>query len=154
MGIKTTTHLNFQGTARQALDFYRAIFGGDVNVATYGDFGMPQGTPGADKVLFGQLENSEGFRLMAYDIPGQEFPVTSSAGNTHRVNGTTITDRAFFQSVRTSSLEELTDYWHRLAEDAVIVEPLASSAWTAGFGMLTDKFGVTWVLDVEPARAG
>ncbi|NKF33064.1 VOC family protein, partial [Pseudomonas sp. BGM005] len=47
MSIATTTHLNFRGTARQALEFYGAVFGGEVTVATYGDFGMPAGVPGA-----------------------------------------------------------------------------------------------------------
>jgi len=154
MSIATTTHLNFPGTARQALDFYRAVFGGEVTAATYGDLGMPQDSPDAHKVVFGQLESDDGFRIMAYDIPGKEAPVSSLAGNTHRVNGTTVTDRSFFQSLRASSLEEVTVYWNKLSEGAEIVEPLAASAWTSGFGMLTDRFGVTWVLDVEMAYAG
>lgn len=72
MVIKATTHLNFRGTARQALDFYQSVFGGHVFVSTYGDVGMPKDLPGADKVVFGQVENEDGFRLMAYDIPGRD----------------------------------------------------------------------------------
>jgi len=44
MTLTTTTHLNFRGTARQALDFYRSVFGGEVTAATYGQFGMPGST--------------------------------------------------------------------------------------------------------------
>lgn len=150
MSIITTTHLNFRGTARQALEFYRSVFGGEVSIATYGDFGMPAGVPGADKVVFGRLETADGLRLMAYDIPGAvEAEVAVTAGSTRRENGVTITDRPFFQSLQASSLDELSGIWAALAEGAEIVEPLAASAWSAGFGMLTDRFGVTWVLDVR-----
>ncbi|WP_194762973.1 VOC family protein [Microbacterium sp. UFMG61] len=154
MTIATTTHLNFRGTARQALEFYGAVFGGEVTVATYGDFGMPAGVPGADKVVFGQVENAEGFRLMAYDIPGSSEDHAATAGTTSRENGATVTDRTFFQSLRADSLDELTGYWDALADGGSIVEPLAASAWSPGFGMLTDRFGVTWVLDVRAAHAG
>lgn len=146
MSITTTTHLNFRGTARAALDFYRSVFGGDVTVATYGQFGMPEGVPGYDKIVFGQLEGP--VRLMAYDIPGEDDPA-GAAGTTRRENGMTITDRPFFQSLRADSLDELRGYWDGLAVGATVVEPLAASAWSAGFGMLTDRFGVTWVLDVQ-----
>lgn len=50
-------------------------------------------------------------------------------------------------------MEEVTSYWEMLAEDAVIIEPLAASAWTPGFGMLIDRFGVTWVIDVATPTA-
>ena len=50
--------------------------------------------------------------------------------------------------MRGSSLDEVRGYWDRLAVGATVVEPLAASAWSPGFGMLTDRFGVTWVLDV------
>ncbi|KJL33122.1 VOC family protein [Microbacterium oxydans] len=152
MTLTTTTHLNFRGVARQALDFYQSVFGGELTVATYGDFGMPAGIPGADKVVFGQLTAADGIRLMAYDIPGQdESDAAATAGSTRRENGTTITDRTFFQSLQGGSLDEITQYWDRLADGATIIEPLAASAWSAGFGMLTDRFGVTWVLDVRQA---
>ncbi|RYV52611.1 VOC family protein [Pengzhenrongella frigida] len=155
MSIKTTTHLNFRGTARQALEFYQSIFGGQIISAAYGDFGMPKEAPGADKIIFSQLENEDGFRVMAYDVPGHDATGSSTvAGSTHRENGATITDRTFFQSVRGESLEEVEGYWNGLADGADVIEPLAASAWTPGFGMLTDKFGVTWVLDVQAAYAG
>lgn len=150
MTIRTTTHLNFRGTARHALDFYKAVFGGELFVATYGDFGMPKEAPGADKVVFGQVENEDGFRVMAYEIPGQDdADTTVTAGSTRRENGATITDRTFFQSVRGETLDEITGYWNGLAEGGSVIEPLAASSWTPGFGMLTDRFGVTWILDVQ-----
>ena len=155
MSITTTTHLNFRGTAGQALEFYQSVFGGTLTAATYGDVGMPKEVPGAEKIVFGQLETADGFRLMAYDIPGQDSTdATATAGTTRRENGTTVTDRTFFQSLRGQSLAEVQTLWDALADDGDIIEPLAASAWSPGFGMLTDRFGVTWVIDVEAAYNG
>jgi PhnB protein len=151
MSIKTTTHLNFRGDARAALEFYQSVFGGDITIATYGDFGMPKEVPGAENVVFGQVENAEGFRVMGYDIPGRSGGSASAAGSTHRENGTTVTDQPFFVSVRGETLDEVERYWAGLSVGASIVEPLAASAWSPGFGMLTDSYGVTWILDVAAA---
>lgn len=152
MSIKTTTHLNFRGDARAALEFYQSVFGGQVVIATYGDFGMPKDAPGADTVVFGQVETEDGFRVMAYDIPGQSGGSAGTAGSTHRENNVTITDQSFFVSVRGETLEEVQGYWNKLSGGATIVESLAASAWSPGFGMLTDSFGVTWILDVAAAH--
>jgi len=149
MTLSTTTHLNFRGVARQALEFYQSVFGGELTLATYGDFGMPEGAPGADKVVFGSLVVGDGIRLLAYDIPGQDdADPAATAGSTRREGGVTITDRTFFQSLDGGSLDEVTGSWERLSDGATIIEPLAASAWSAGFGMLTDRFGVTWTISV------
>ncbi|WP_165065238.1 VOC family protein [Marisediminicola senii] len=171
MTITTTTHLNFHGDARAALEFYQSVFGGDLTIATYGDFGMPAEAPGAANVVFGQVVSDAGFRVMAYDIPGEGDRAAEGAGSaesagsaksdagsadpgtrpaaasTHRANGVTITDQPFFVSVRGETLAEVEGYWSALASGATIVEPLAASAWSPGFGMLTDRFGITWILD-------
>ncbi|MFC5676116.1 VOC family protein [Aeromicrobium endophyticum] len=152
MSLTTTTHLNFRGDARAALEFYQSVFGGRTVVRTYAELGMPGDAPGADHVVFGQVETADGFRLLAYDIPGQAGPSAGMAGSTRRENGVTITDQTFFVSVEGQSLEEVQGYWDRLSVGGSIVEPLAASAWSAGFGMLTDPFGVTWVLGVVADR--
>lgn len=148
MTLTTTTHLNLPGTARAALDFYRSVFGGEVHLTTYAEVGMPADAPDADKIVFGGLVAGNGFRVMAYDVPGwTEAP----AGATRRERGATITDRPFFLSVRADTLEELSGRWEDLSVGAQVIEPLAASAWSAGFGMLADRFGVTWILDVQPS---
>lgn len=150
MSLTTTTHLNLPGTARAALEFYRTVFGGDLAVTTYGDVGMPADSPDATRVVFGQLVSPTGFRVMAYDIPRR---TEAFGGSTRREFGATITDSPFFLSVRGTSLDEVSGYWGALSDGATVIEPLAASAWSAGFGMLTDRFGVTWVVDVEAAQA-
>lgn len=149
MSITTTTHLNFHGQARAALEFYQSVFGGDITIATYADFGMPADAPGAGNVVFGKVTSPEGFSVMAYDIPGESGG--PAAGSTHRENGVTITDQPFFVSVQGDNLTEVKGFWAKLVVGGSIVEPLAASAWSPGFGMLTDSFGVTWILDVAVA---
>ncbi|MCY1673832.1 VOC family protein [Pseudarthrobacter sp. SL88] len=149
--MQTTTHLNFRGDARQALEFYQSVFGGHTVLNTYADFGMPAGLPGADNVVFGLVTSENGFRVMGYDIPGQSGGSLAGGGSTRRENNTTVTEQALFVSIESESLDELQGYWDNLAADAVIVEPLAASAWSPGFGMLTDRFGVTWSASVSGA---
>lgn len=148
MSVQTTTHLNFRGDARQALAFYQSVFGGHLVVNTYADFGMPAEIPGSDKVVFGLVAAENGFRIMGYDIPGRTGGGIAGGGSTARESNTTVTDQAVFVSISSSTLDELQGYWDALAVDATIVEPLAASAWSAGFGMLTDRFGVTWSASV------
>jgi len=148
MSVNATTHLNFRGDARAALEFYESVFGGELNFATYADFGAPKDTPDADKVVFGQVAAENGFRVMAYDVPSMGQSSTPSEPSTRRENGMTITQEPFFISLRGESVDEVTGYWEELSEGATVVEPLASSQWAPLFGMLTDRFGITWVVDV------
>lgn len=148
MTIQTTTHLNFRGDARQALTFYQSVFGGHTVITTYADFGMPQDLPGADHVVFGLVASDSGFRVMAYDIPGETAGAIAGGTSTRRENGTTVTDQALFVSINADTLDEARGHWDKLADGSTVVEPLAASAWSAGFGMLTDRFGVTWSVGV------
>ncbi|WP_433385747.1 VOC family protein [Micromonospora sp. KLBMP9576] len=153
MAISTTTHLNFRGDARQALEFYQSVFGGQLTAIAYGDFGMPKDLPDADKIVFGQVTADNGFSVMAYDVPGQATPAAAPATTT-RENGMTLTGERFFVSVRGDSTEEVGALWDKLAEGADLIEKYGPSQWAPGFGMLTDRFGVTWILDVATPYAG
>ncbi|MFI5912558.1 VOC family protein [Dactylosporangium sp. NPDC051541] len=148
MTITTTTHLNFRGNAREALEFYGSVFGGELTAITYGDFGMPKELPDAGKVVWGQVAAPDGFRVMAYDVPSQAASATAPPPKTWREHGLTLTGQPFFVSVRGDSVEELGAIWKRLADGAEVIEAYGPSGWAPAFGMLTDRFGVTWVLDV------
>ncbi|GGM29903.1 VOC family protein [Promicromonospora citrea] len=150
MSITTVPHLNFRGQARAALEHYHAVFGGQLLVTTYGDVGVPADAPGADRVVFGQVVAENGFRIMAYDVPGEDRPVGTPT--TRRENGATLTDEPFFVSVRGDGVEEVGALWKGLAEGATVVEEYGPSAWAPASGMLTDRFGVTWILDVAADR--
>jgi PhnB protein len=149
MSITTSTHLNFDGRAREALDFYRSVFGGELTVATYGQFGMPAELPGADRVVFGQLTADDGFHVMAYDVPAGSG--VGAPGTTSRVQGTTVTTERFFLSVRGDTVDEVQAAWDRLVVDGTVIEPFGPAPWTPAFGMLADRYGVTWILDVAAA---
>lgn len=133
MTIAVTPHLNFRGNAREALEFYRSVFGGDLTVARYADLGVG-GADEQDNIVWGQVAADNGFRIMAYDAyPGLPW----SQGND-----------PFFVSVRGIDLDELRSFWDGLADGAVIRQPLGPSQWAPAYGMLTDRFGITWVLDI------
>lgn len=137
MTIKTSTHLNFRGQARDALAFYQSVFGGDLMIATHAQ-AYPSFPPEeADLVAFGQVESADGFRIMAYDVPAAR-PYDAGIA-------------PVFVSVRGTDTDQLTRYWAGLAEGANIIQPLAPSGWSPLFGMLTDRFGITWVLDIAVA---
>jgi PhnB protein len=140
MAIHTTAHLNFRGEARAALEFYRSVFGGELTTVTYGDVGAPVGPDEARQVMWGQVLSPDGFRVMAYDVP---------PGTAHEPGVI-----PFFVSVRGADPAEIRRYWDALADGAVVVAPLAASGWAPLYGMLRDRFGITWVLDVEAARDG
>ncbi|MBK8139500.1 MAG: VOC family protein [Anaerolineae bacterium] len=148
MSVNAVTHLNFGGNARQALGFYHSVFGGNLSIMTYADFGAPKDTPGADQVVWGQVAADSGFRVMAYDVPMAEQPPQLSEPSTRRENGMTITRDSFFISLRGADVDEISRLWEKLSVGAVIVEPIAQSQWSPLFGMLTDRFGTTWVVDV------
>lgn len=154
MSVTATTHLNFRGDARQALEFYQSVFGGDLVIATYADFGVPKDTPNADKVVWGQVAADSGFHVMAYDVPSAERSPQLSEPSTRRENGVTITHDPFFISLRCESVDEISALWEKLSEGATVVEPIAQSQWAPLFGMLTDRFGTTCVADDVPPGAG
>lgn len=137
MSVTTTTHLNFRGDARAALDLYAAVFGGEVTAITYADAHSVQDPAEAGQVMWGQVVGGSGIHVMAYDVP-------SSTAYEHGTN-------AFFVSVRGTDAEEVTAYWKGLSEGASIVQDLGPAGWSPLYGMLTDRFGVTWVLDVVGA---
>ncbi|MGW5743027.1 VOC family protein [Amycolatopsis sp. NPDC003861] len=147
MSLSAVAHLNFTGQAREALEFYRSVFGGQATIVTYGDFGMPAELPDAAKVVFGQVTADTGFSVMAYDVPGTDGPAPAAPA-THRSNGTTITKEKFFLSVRGTTVDEVSPVWKGLAEGATVIEEFGPVPWAPAFGMLTDRFGVTWIIDV------
>ena len=139
MTVKAVTHLNFRGHARAALEFYQSMFGGDRMVISYRDAGSVQDPAEADQVMWGQVATESGFCVMAYDVPSR---MSWNPG-----------EIPFFVSVRGDAAEEIAGYWEKLREGATIVQPLAPSTWSPLYGMLKDRFGVTWVLDVTSHAA-
>lgn len=139
MTVSAVTHLNFRGDARAALAFYQSVFGGSQMVVSYKDAGNVQDAAEAEQVMWGQVTADNGFRVMAYDVPSR---MAWNAG-----------EIPFFVSVRGNDPDEITGFWGKLSDGATIVQPLAPAGWSPLYGMLKDRFGVTWVLDVEAHAA-
>ncbi len=127
-------YLNFDGNAREAMETYREIFGGKLDINTFGDFGATehegQPTP-ADGIMHSQLTTDEGFTLMAADTP----PGMDSWGN-----GAI--------SLSGDEKDTLTRYFEALSDGGKIQMPLERQMWGDDFGACTDRFGVSWMVDI------
>ncbi|WP_406077700.1 VOC family protein [Micromonospora sp. NBC_00858] len=134
MSVTTTTHLNFRGDARAALEFYQSVFDGHLVLVTYKDAGNVQEESEADQVMWGQVLAGNGFHVMAYDVPSK---MAYDQG-----------ENSFFVSLRGKTVEEVTGYWEKLSAGASVVIPLGPAGWAPAYGMLRDRFGVVWVVDV------
>lgn len=134
MPVNAVTHINFRSQAREALAFYHSVFGGGITLVTYSQMDQVQDPADADHIVWGQVAGDNGFKVMAYDVPAR---MPWSPG-----------ENAFFVSLRGETSEEITAHWNKLSEGAQVVQPLAPSPWAPLYGMLKDRFGVVWVLDV------
>lgn len=135
MTVNAVTHLNFRGDARDALEFYQSVFGGELAAITYRDAHNVNEPAEADQLMWGEVVSDAGFRVMAYDVP------SSAAWDPGVI--------PVYVSVRGADSAEISRYWEKLADGSTVVAPLAPAQWAPLYGMLTDRFGVTWVLDVE-----
>lgn len=136
MAARLNPYLNFADAARPAMDFYASVFGGELTRMTFAEGGMPHDPAEANKIMHSQLETPEGFTLMASDVPAMMG--TPSANGTISLSGD---DDA-----------QLSGYWDRLAEGATIDQPLVAAPWGDRFGMLTDRFGVSWMVNISARR--
>ncbi|WP_375430387.1 VOC family protein [uncultured Friedmanniella sp.] len=128
-------YLNFRGQAREALDFYRSVFGGELSVSTFGEFGM-EGMP-PDQVMHGQLTTPKGFTLMVSDTP-EQMPLHEGSSITIAITG--------------DDVEDLTGYFAALAEGGTITVALKKQMWGDRYGSVTDKFGIEWMANIsDPA---
>lgn len=134
MTVATVTHLNFRGDARPALEFYQSVFGGELAMITYQDAHNVQSPAEADQLMWGQVAADNGFRIMAYDVPSTQ-PWDRGRNS-------------FFVSVRGRDVAEITELWQKLSDGGTVLAALAPAAWAPLYGMLDDRFGITWVVDV------
>lgn len=168
MTVTTTAHLNFRGNAREALTFYQSVFGGQLMIATYGQVGVPQdsasseaaafapvdaASPDAEHVAFGMVAADNGFRIAAYDVFGATGGGPAAAGLSDaatRADGLTHTESTFLL-LNSETLDEATALWEKLAEGATVIQALAPADWAPAYGMLSDRFGVTWIFGIAPS---
>jgi PhnB protein len=132
MASRLNPYIGFESSARQAMEFYREVFGGDLRVNTFGEYGSPDAAE-ADKVMHAQLETDRGFTLMASDTPA----------GMQRNPGDNITI-----SLSGDDGDELRGYWEKLSDGGTVTMPLEKQMWGDEFGMCTDRFGVPWMVNI------
>jgi PhnB protein len=136
MGSRLNPYLSFNGTARQAMEFYAGVFGGKLAVDTFAEFGA-ENAPEADLIMHGVLETDAGYTIMAGDVPNDSV-YQPMAGVSVSLSG----DEA----------DLLRRYWDRLSAGGTITMPLEKQVWGDEFGMCVDQFGVSWMVNIsQPA---
>jgi PhnB protein len=138
MTVHLDPYVNFRGDARAALEYYHSVFGGDLRMSTFKEFGAAQDPAEEDLVMHGQLEGGHGVRIMGSDTPnrmeyrpGTNFSLSLSGDDEALLRG----------------------WFERLSDGGRVLQPLEKAPWGDSFGMCADRFGVTWLVNVNSPQA-
>lgn len=132
-------YLIFNGNCREAFEFYRSVFGGEFeSVSTFGEMPPFEGAPSLpndakDLIMHMALPIGESSLLMGSDDGGSMGPEVTAGNN-------------FSIMINTESVEETDRIFGALSEGGNITMPLANTFWDSYFGMLTDRFGISWMV--------
>jgi PhnB protein len=132
------TYLNFDGNCRDAMKFYERCFGGELSLMTFGDMQGPCAPPSEmkDRIMHARLtKGSEVFLMSSDTMPGQGAPYQQ--GNN------------FWIMLPCESVEEVDRLFSALGQKGQVTMPLQTTFWAARFGMLTDQFGIHWMLNFD-----
>jgi PhnB protein len=135
MPAQLNPYLIFNGTARQALEFYHSVLGGTLNLTTFGEFGAKD-SPDADRIMHGMLQTDAGTVMGADVTSDMEY---------HPVSGCSL-------SLSGDDADKLRGYWEKLSASGTVTMPLEKQAWGDEFGMCNDQFGVPWMVDIVQAQ--
>jgi PhnB protein len=137
--MRLNPYITFPGNAREAMEFYRDVLGGELKSVTFGDYGATEGVD-PDAVMHAFLETPEGFALMASDgMPGEAVPSESNV---------IISISGYLDDA-----DKMRGYFQRLAEGGKVVTPLEKQMWGDEYGQLVDRYGVTWMVDFGEPQA-
>jgi PhnB protein len=138
MASRLNPYLNFNGNARQALEFYQSVFGGSLNLNTFEQLGAAQGGTEGQMIMHGQLESDAGYTIMGADVPAHmEFQAPAG----------------FAVSLSGDDGDALRGYFEKLAAGGTTAMPLQKQVWGDEFGMCTDKFGIPWMVNISQPQA-
>lgn len=137
MPSRLNPYLSFRDNAREAMEFYRSVFGGTLDVNTFKEFNASEDAGEGDKIMHSMLEAENGITLMAADTPNNmEFRPGNNVS----------------MSLSGDDDAELSGYFEKLSEGGTIREPLVEAPWGDKFGMLTDRFGIEWMVNIAGRR--
>jgi PhnB protein len=138
MSSRLNPYVMFDGNAQEAMEFYKGVFGGDLRLNTFGEYGVPEPAL-ADKVMHAQLETDRGFTLMASDPPPG---IDRQPGNNISI------------SLSGEDADELRGYWEKLSMGGTVTMPLEKQMWGDEYGQLVDKFGISWMVNIGQPQQG
>ena len=136
MPTRLNPYVSFDGNAREAMEFYRDVFGGSLEINTFGEYGGDDPSM-ADKTMHAMLETDRGFTLMASDAP-PGMQVTRGDNIAISLSG--------------EDADELRGYWQKLSDGGSVTMPLEKQMWGDEFGVCVDRFGVPWMVDIVQTR--
>ncbi|MEV4681257.1 VOC family protein [Streptomyces kurssanovii] len=137
MASRLNPYISFAGNAREAMEFYKSVLGGNLRLNTYADIGGETSPDDADKIMHGMLETERGFTLMGADTPpGMEH----KPGNNFSI------------SLSGEDAGELRGYWDKLSADGTVNVPLEKQMWGDTFGMCVDRFGISWMVNINESQ--
>lgn len=135
MAVQMNPYLAFKDTARAAMEFYRDVFGGELAITTFDEFG--QGGAQGEGVMHANLQTPSGFMLMASDTPPGMEQQTGSAISI---------------SLSGDDSDTLRGYWEKLSSGGTVTMALEKQVWGDEFGMCTDRFGVPWMVNISAGQ--
>ncbi len=134
MSTKLNPYLGFRDNAREAMQFYQSVFGGELTLSTFGEYQASEDPAEQDKIMHAMLVTESGMTLMGADTPNS---MGYNPGDAYSV------------SLSGEDEGELRGFWDGLSKEGTIAMPLEPSPWGDTFGMCTDRFGVNWLVNVN-----
>lgn len=134
MTVQLNPYLIFRDNAREAMEFYQSVFGGRLEQHEFKEFQV-SGDPGEDsKIMHASLDVGNGIVFMGADTP-KDMPYHPGSSISMSLSG--------------DDEEELTSYFQKLSEGGTVTLPLEDAPWGDKFGMLTDRFGIEWMVNIS-----
>lgn len=131
MSAKLNPYINFKGNAREAMEFYKSILGGELTMQTFGEAGAMDHGENKDEIMHADLKNGD-LSFMASDAGAH--PISEGSNISMSLSG--------------DDDVKLTEYYNKLSEGGKIDQPLETAPWGDKFGMFTDKFGLHWMVNI------
>ena len=138
MQSKLNPYLSFKDNTREAMEFYRTVFGGKLDLSTFKDYHASQDPSEDNLIMHSVLEADNGITIMASDTPNRmEYrPGTNMS-----------------MSLSGDNEAELKAYFEKLSAGGMVTMPLEKAIWGDSFGMCTDTFGVQWLVNIAGQKA-
>jgi PhnB protein len=131
-------YVNFKDQTRQAMEFYKSVFGGKLTMSTFKEFHASQDPSEDNLIMHSVLEGEKGITFMAADTPPR---MEYKPGNN------------FNMSLSGDNEQELRGYYEKLKAGGQVIMPLEKAIWGDTFGMVRDRFGVTWLVNISQTAA-